>query len=416
MPNITIVQPGETRKRFHRRPNFPIAGTMRPFGLYPIMIHPVLPGETLKSGKARWSVISQPLANPLSGAWLESWFFYVKLTDIDRDLGEMFISDSMSTSGYTAGSGRQHFFSISGSINWVYLCLDKIRDAYFKNEGEDNVDLGSPDFSVPQMKINNRSWYQNIMFEPAEVALDTTGERDHREQMSAYDMVTQMQMTELSYESYLEQYGVSSMRTGLGEPEILRFSRSWTKPTNHVDPSTGAPSSAWVWNDEMGLEKDKRFNEPGFIIMLAGVRPKMMNGMIAASLVGNMWGFSDWYPAYNLTDPQAGIKRIGTDDDVFVTTINAAEGEVQCLYDQRDLLNHGEQFINDIINNPYPHPLSTFHNLEASATPMQQRGEYAKHDDIDALFASSASEDKVRCQYEGIVGLTIAGHVTDTTL
>lgn len=415
MPNITIVQPGETRKRFHRRPNFPIAGTMRPFGLYPIMIHPVLPGETLKSGKARWSVISQPLVNPLSGAWLESWFFYVKLTDIDRDLGEMFISDSMSTSGYTLGTGRRQLFTGTGGINWVFLCLDKIRSAYFKNEGESDEDMASPDGTIPKMKINNKSWYQNIMLEPAEVALDTTGERDFREQMSAYDMVTQMQMTELSYESYLEQYGVSSMRTGLGEPEILRFSRSWTKPTNHVDPSSGTPSSAWVWNDEMVLEKDKRFNEPGFIIMLGGVRPKMMNGMLVNTLCQNMWGFSDWYPAYNLTDPQAGIKRIGTDDDVFLSTINAAEGEVQCLYDQRDLLSHGETFVNDIVNNPYPHPFSTGHSLVAAASPQDQRGEYATHDDIDNLFVGSA-ESAVRCQYEGIVGLTIAGHVTDTTL
>lgn len=411
--SIQILRPGESRKRFHRRPNFPIAGTMRPFGLYPIMCHPVLPGETLKSASSKWSVVSQPLKNPFCGAWLESWLFYVKLTDLDRDLGQMFISDSYSTSGWTTGTGQEYYFSWTGGIDWIRDCTELIHSAYFISENETPKLLTGTDTSIRQVKLNNRSWYQNLMFEPAEVALDTTGERDHVEQMSAYDMVTQMQMTELSYESYLEQYGVKSMNLGRGDPEILRFTRSWTKPTNHIDPSTGTPSSAWVWNDEMKLDKDKRFNEPGFIIQLACVRPKMYQAGQVASMVSNLWGFTDWYPAYALKDPQAGIKRIGTDNEVFLSTLNAAEGEVQMLYDIRDLLSHGEQFIND--SSPeYPLPMSTGWSTVAAASASDVRGEYCVDQDIQDLFTGTSSENE-KCLYEGITGLTIAGHVSDTT-
>ncbi len=412
---IKVVTPGQTRERFHRRPNFPVTGTMKPFGLYPIMCHPVLPGETLKSATTKWSVVSQPLVNPLAGAWLETWLFYVKLTDIDRDLSEMFISDDFSQTGWTQTSGKDHWFTATGQIKWIFMCVDRIRDAYFINEGETPEDMASPDDGVPKLKLNQKSWYQNMMFEPAEVALDTTGELDHIQQMDAYKMLTQMQMTEITYESYLEQYGVRSQRTGLGEPEILRFNRSWTKPANTIDPTDGTPSSAWVWNDEMKMDKDKRFNEPGFVIMMAGIRPKMYNRMVEQSLIGNLWGFSDWYPAYNLADPQAGIKRIGTDDAVFKSDINEAEGELQVLYDVRDLLNHGEQFVNDWTDNPYPHPTSNFHDLVAAAPPSHVRGEYAQNTDINNLF-SGVNPENQRAQYEGIVGLTIAGHVTDTTL
>ncbi len=413
MVQVQVIQPGQTRKRFHRRPNFPIAGSLKPFGLYPLMCHPVLPGETLKSASSKWTVISQPLKNPFCGAWLESWLFYVKLTDLDRDLGQMFISDTYSTSGWTSPDNAERYFVKSGAIDWVRKCTERCHDAYFISEGETPVTFGGTDAGIRQIKLNNRSWYQNLMFEPAEVALDVTGERDHDAQISAWQMVAQMQMTELSYESYLEQYGVSSMRLGIGEPEILRFTRSWTKPTNVIDPADGSPSSAWVWNDELKLEKDKRFEEPGFIIQLAAVRPKMYQAGQVKSVVQTLWGFSDWFPAYTLRDPAEGIKRIGTDDDVFLTTLNAAEGEVQLLYDHRDLLSHGEQFINDTALH-YPLPTAAGWSTVAAASPANVRGEYADSQGIQDIFVSTADAQE-RCLYEGITSLTIAGHIEDTT-
>lgn len=408
---ISVIQPGQTRQRFHRRPNFPILGTMRPFGLYPIMCHPVLPGETLKSASAKWTVISQPLKNPFVGAWLESWLFYVKLTDLDRDLGQMFISDTYSTSGWTSGSNKPPFFTASGEIAWIEKCTLRIHEAFFRTEGETvRINFGD---GIPAIKLNNRSWYQNLMFEPAEVALDTTGERDHTEQISAWQMLQQMQLTELSYESYLEQYGVKSMNLGIGEPEILRFTRSWTKPTNIVEPTTGTPTSAWVWNDEMKLDKDKRFDEPGFILMMAAIRPKMYQEGQEFSMIQTMWGFKDWYPAYNLVDPAAGVRRIGTDDPVFKGDLNAAEGEVQLLFDVRDLLSHGEQFINDL-SPQYQIPFSKGWSTIGAANSADVRGEYAESTDIQALFTGGTADTQT-CLYEGITGLTIAGHVQDTT-
>ncbi len=413
MVQVQVIQPGETRERFHRRPNFPIAGSMKPFGLFPIMAHPVLPGETLKSATSKWTVISQPLKNPFCGAWLEQWLIYVKLTDLDRDLGQMFISDTYSDTGWKLSAVRDRYFTYTDGYNWIKLCTERFHDAYFLSQGETAKVLNSPDADIRRIKLNNRSWYQNLMFEPAEVALDTTGERDHDEQMTAWQMLNQMQMTELSYENYLEQYGVTSMRLGIGEPEILRFTRSWTKPTNIIDPTDGSPSSAWVWNDEMKTTKDKRFNEPGFILQIAAVRPKMYQRGQLYSMIQNMWGFKDWYPAYNLSDPAAGVKRIGTDDNVFVTDLNAAEGEVQLLYDHRDLLSHGEQFVNDLAPF-YAWPTANGWSTVAAASNSDVRGEYADDQSVQDIFVGTSNSTE-RCAYEGITSLTIAGHVQDTT-
>lgn len=407
---VQVLQSGAGRSRHIRRPNFPIAGTMRPFGHYPIMVHPVLPGETLKSAVTRWRVIGQPVTNPFAGAWLESWLWYVKLTDLDRDLGQMFVSDSFSTAGWTAGGDNARTFTKSGQIDWIANALNRCHDTFFLNQGETRRTIDG----VPQVKLNQKSWYQNLMFRPAEVAVDVTDPLDTTGQLTAWQMLNQMNMTELTYERYLEQYGVQSMRLGVGNPEILRYTRSWVQPVSHVNPSTGAPSSAWVWSDELKAEKDKRFDEPGFILQTACIRPKMYSTEIVASMVGNLWGFTDWFPAYNLADPAAGVRVITTADTVFDPLLNASEATDDLLYDHRDLLNHGEQFVNDFTTMPYAWPRTTGMSLLAAANAEDVRGEYCASTDVDNLFVGSTSATRL-CAYEGMTSLQIAGHVTDTT-
>ena len=383
---------------------------MVPFGLYPILCHPVLPGETLKSAVTRWRVLSMPVKHPLAGAWLESWLMYVKLTDIDRTLGQMFVSDSYSTAGWTAGADSARFFVRSGQIRWVQECLEKCVEAYFLNQGETQRSIDG----VPQMKLNAVSWMQNLMFRGTETALDTSSPGDTYADLAGWQMLQQMSMTELTYEKYLETYGVRSVDLSTGQPEILRYARSWTQPVNHVDPSSGTPASAWVWSDEMKSEKDKRFDEPGFIIMLAGVRPKMFGLQVYSSMVGTLWGFTDWFPSYQLTDPTAGVRQIQTTDSIFDPALNASEAAATLLYDHRDLLTHGEQFVNDRTNNPYSLPLSTGMSLLAAASPEDVRGEYCTSADVNNLFVGATTGTRL-CYYEGMTQLVISGQIRDTT-
>lgn len=339
--------------------------------------------------------------------------FYVKLTDIDRDLSEMFISDSFSTSGYTYTADRLRHFGKSGQIKWCQMAMERIRDAFFLNEGETAVVLASPDTSISMVKLNQRSWYQNMMFEPAEVALDTTGERDHKEQMSAFDMITQMQMTELTYEKYLEQYGVQSMNLGIGEPEILRFSRSWTKPVNHIDPTDGTPSSAWVWNDEMKIEKDKRFDEPGFIVMCAAIRPKMFQKAIEYPMIGNLWG------------SRTGIRPIIW--RIRRRALSVSARMTTCLLRRltRQRVRSNSSMITAICSTMGSNSSMT----ERTHTPSRLAMECLRslpqpplpfEESILSRRTSTLSlpeREKLGAELiTRIVGLTIAGHVTDTTL
>lgn len=403
---IQVQGANTPRQRVNRRPNFPIAGIMKPFGLYPLWATPVLPGETLQASNTRMRTISMPINHPLSGAWLETWMFYVKFTDLDRDLGQMFISDTYDDTGWTAASDSARYFTKSGQVDWVRKCMERFHDAYFVHDNETPRTIDG----VRKCKLNAVSWNQNLMFKPDDAAVPTVDASDQYEHMNNWMMLQQMQMTELTYEKYLETYGVQQVRQNVGDPEILRFARSWTQPTNTIEPTTGAPSSAWAWSDEIKMEKAKRFDEPGFVVMCATVRPKMYPVTLASSMIGELWGFSDWYPSYNLQDPTAGVKEIPGSSSLLAA--GGATGNKNFIYDHRDLLTHGEPFVNCAQGDHfYDLPYFAGPAFGDSAEPEDMRGEYADDTSIDAMFSGVNKG----LYYEGMASATIAGHVTDTT-
>jgi len=420
--SLSIVTPGETRTRVTRSPNFPLAGMMKPYGLYPAMITPVLPGETLTEFELKRRVLSMPVRHPLVGAWLETWLVYVKLTDIDTALAEMFISTDMPTTGFTAAADKPRNFTKSGQIDWVSLCMRSIWDAYFADESE----LGGTRPTIDGVYMRGRKhvdWAHNLMFTPdgvtaAELPSNPEG------QLTGMQMMALAGMSELTYEKYLAQYTVSAKEVSAiqGKPEIIRYMPSWTVPTNAIDPASGAPSSAWAWSDPFKAEKPMRFAEPGFLVAVQSCTPKMFSDAIDATRLGSMWGFADWFPSYNLSDPAAGIIEINADDPSFKSDFGAAAAG-GLLVDHRDLLTRGEAFVNHGWDaGPYRIPrISTQRVTAGDLTPVQTlRGKYPSLDDINALFVehtqATPNDARRMLYYEGIASAVIRGHVKDTTL
>lgn len=417
--SLRVVQPGETRTRVTRKPTFPIAGVMKPFGLYPVMATPVLPGETLQEFEQKSRQISMPVQHPLVGAWMEQWLVYVKLTDIDHQLAQMFISNDHPTAGFTATASSDRYYTRQGQIDYIRRCTEATWQAYFADEGEQIRYIDD----VPMIKRSNVDWTQNLMFTPDDLIVEDLPSNPEG-QLTGMQIMALAGMSEISYEKYLQQYGVSQSETAqmMGKPEILRYSRQWTTPVNQIDPATGAPSSAWAWAGTLKNEKPKRFDEPGFLVLFQAVRPKLFTDALRYSVVGNLWGFRDFFPAYNLTDPAAGIMEIQTDDlafaDVFGPDGAAALG---ILYDHRDILSHGEQFVNTRTDSPYRVPMISSQRALSESQPIQDmRGQYPSLADINALFHESTKPTPVEARrfiyYEGICECTIRGHVKDTTL
>lgn len=405
----------DPRNRTNRRPMFPVAGTVKPFGLYPVCVHPVLPGETLQSFNLKTRTISMPIKNPVAGAWLERWLCYVKLTDMGPELAQSFVDDNQTSTSYERTTDSQTYFTKTGQVDWIKMMVDRIAAAYFRDETAP-VETVTID-GVPRVKHTNKSWFENLAHQEADATVPTNDAHELYKHLQDYQVLQQMSMTEMTFEKYLEKYGVSTQSPGReGDPEILAYSRDWTLPTNHVEPTDGSPSSAWVWGDDFTMNKAKRFTEPGFVIVLQCVRPKVFNDRVRTSLVGNLWGFSDWYPIYTLNDPTAGIKEMSSGDAVFETSVRSDSGDVTLIYDHRDLLMNGEQFVNDYTNNPYDYPTASVMSFnDADLTdPETVRGEYPFATEVDAMF-TGATEASRRCYYDGAAFMTISGHVDQST-
>lgn len=418
--SMQVVTPGETRTRVSRQPNFPLTGRMKPYGLYPFMAHPVLPGETLMDFEAKQRVLSMPVRHPLFGAWFERWLVYVKLTDLDPALAEMFVSLNMATTGYTATVDNPRTFTKAGQIDWIGMCMRRIWEVYFADESEVGGTMPTID-GVPMCGRKHVDWAQNLMFTPEGITPEDLPSNPEG-QLTGMQMMALAGMSELSYEKYIQQYGVSQRDAVAvsGNPQILRYTMSWTVPTNAIDPVSGAPSSAWAWSDPFKSEKNFRFNEPGFVLMIGAIRPKMFSDAMVASRIGNMWGFADWFPSYNLSDPAAGIVEIDGDDPAFRADFGA--GTDKLLVDHRDLLSRGEVFVNHGWDDgPYYIPRITSQTAGGGTAPLQTlRGKYPALADVNNLFHENTAEtpDEKRrcCYYEGIGQLSIRGHVKDTTL
>jgi len=416
---MQIITPGETRKRVRRNPSFPLAGTMKPFGLYPVMATPVLPGETLTEFRLRRRILSLPVKHPLIGAWMETWLVFVKLTDIDHALAQMFLTMDADPTDFLAGSSSDRFFTRTGQVDYIKLATQTIWHHYFRDESETTAPTID---GVPMVKRRWYDWAHNLSFTPDTLVVDDLPSNPEG-QLTGMDIMSMMGMSEMTYEKYLQQYGVSkkAAEATLNAPEILRYSQAWTTPTNQVDPVTGAPSSAWTWSEDLKADKPKRFDEPGFLIVLSAVRPKMFTDALRYSMVGNLWGFADFFPSYNLSDPAAGIKEILTDDHVFADAFGPnGEDALSLLYDHRDLLTRGEQFVNDW-SGPYTLPLVSTQRAPDDTTSIQTlRGMYPSEANINGLFMEDLEGAPVdarrRLYYEGICELQITGHVKDTTL
>lgn len=413
---LQIVQPGMPRTRKKRAPQFPIAGTMKPFGLYPLWATPVLPGETLNSCETKYRLISLPVRHPLTGAWFETWTVFCSLTDLNTNFAQMFISEDVSPTAYQAGADRPRYFTKSGQIDYIKLAMDAIVKNYFRDEEEPDWDTHLID-GVHMAKRQSWDWAQNLMFKP--VNLDATylpSSLPEDGTLTPLEIMRLSGMSEITYEKYLMQYGVAQ-KEAVKEariPEILRYTRDWTVPTNSIEPTTGRPSSAFSWSSTIKSDKPKRFDEPGFVVTIGCVRPKMFDPTLRSSMIGELWGFGDFFPVYNLSDPAAGLKLL----DASHKVLNLPVGTDALMYDHRDLLSHGEQFINDWAG-PYPLPQISSRTLVDGSEIHELRGQYPTEANINSLFVeheeTTPDDARRRLFYEGIASAEITGHVADTT-
>lgn len=382
------------------------------------MIAPVLPGETMKNLLMQARVVTDPIKNRLCGWWCEHYFFYVKHRDLDaRDLlTGMMLDPATDLSSLKHSTGATWQYVADDCIDWVQMCLERIVEEYFRENGVAwNAHVITAD--RPAAALNMEGWWQSVVdrttlldpddIELLDISAGTAGGGDDKLKVSEVDAALRQwefmrlnNLTNMDYEDYLATYGVKVPKPELHRPELIRYSRDWQYPISAIDPTDGSPSNAVVWSVAERADKDRYFREPGFIVGLTVVRPKVYLKGQTGSAVGLLDNAYSWLPAVLMDDPATSLKETSTSNGPLQSTTNAY------VTDVRDLFLYGDQFVNfaltDTEANIVDLPSADLTNLR-----------YASSTDVDALFSSASPANQIR--QDGVVSMTIHGMQVDST-
>lgn len=417
-----LITPLGRTGRVQRRPSHPFQLRWKPWQIQPFLCAPVLPGETLVNFMVQHRCVSDPMKNPFIGAWLEHHLFYVKHRDLDErdDLVEMVMDLEKDMSPlFTAADPK--FYHYGTTIPWAELCLKRIVAEFFRTESDEG-NVHEID-GVPIAYINQDTWLDSVIndadfvapadegvVEVADADPDTVGDQpgvmasDIDRAMRQWQFNRAHGLTEMDYEDFLRTYGVDiPKKEELHRPERLMSWTDWSYPTNTVGTSgadLGVPSTAFSWATRNRLDKDKFFKEPGFIVGVVIMRPKVYLRGQAGSAIGLLNDALSWLPAIMRDDPYTSLKKVAAASGPLAGNTDAY------WVDLKDLFLYGEQFCNfsvaDVAGNFIDLPTAT----------LQKH--FVDTDDIDGLFVDAVG-GKNLIRGDGIATLNVEGALVDTT-
>ena len=410
-----------------RRPMHRFNVTTKPFQLQPVMIAPVLPGETLKGMMLQAQVWSDPLATTMKniGWWCEYAFFYVKHRDlpgyegavdgIGKDLVDMFVSNE-SLASHQDADGLAWTYCPPGGVDFLLEATKRVTEEYFRDEGE-AWDAAAVD-GVPLVKIYGRgqsdAWERLTLataYEDREqdLDLDADGAVEVSEAQQAFAEWAAMHdagLVDMTYQDWMKTYGGSAGpsaepdRVDYHRPEDVAHMREFTYPTNTVEPSTGVPAVAVGWRVATRMDKAIRFDEPGWLIGYSFIRPKVYLENQQGTVAAMMQTRNSWLPA--VLNDQSDVSHLLIGDDTGPLKGVMDAGDVDYYIDLRDLLNNGEQFVNYAPGGP------AFMELPTSTGVRR----YAAATEIMEMFSDTTNG---RLRQDGVVSLQILGRQYEQT-
>lgn len=419
--SVTVGSVPRSARRL-RNPTHTFNLRIKPWQLQPCVLAPVLPGETMRNALLQMRCVTDPLVDPLTGWWLEFYLFYVKHRDLSirDDLTAMMLNYGHNTTGLHENASAVYYHA-ANSINWARLCTERVVEEYFRNEGE-SATLVTIN-GTPAVSVNDRSWTDSLMLqsELTSIDIDLTDAgspggtavmaSEIETTMRQYEFLRANAMTELSYEDWLATFGIRTPRVELHRPELIRYVREWSYPSNTVDPETGSPTSAVSWAVQARADKDRFFTEPGFVLGLCCARPKVYRAAQPASASDSLEGALAWLPALMSDDPASSIRAQASG------TGPAATMAAAYVWDVRDLFLYGDQFVNysvSDVGNSVALP-----NDPGSGHPGGVNRSYASETEADALFFDNLDPEheapRELIKLDGVCRLSIATVQQDTT-
>lgn len=444
-PRIQLVHAtSQSVGRVTRSPRHPFAIKQDAWEITPFFIAPVLPGETMTNLLCQSVVRGKPLNAARVGWWYEMFFFYVKHRDIEALMDADYFTAMHLTAGQdltaifeTARDPKTYFHTTAaaGRLNWVRLCLDTVVSHYFRNEGEEVYDFATPaalatDYSpLPLASVvppgHNSIWDSAKLASavapeteelPGETEDDPLIPPGFEAHYAQWESMVAQGVVNATFEDYLATFGVNVPKEKVQDvhkPELIRYIRDFQIPKFDTVENDYTPQ----WNLAERADKDRFCKEPGFLFGVSVARPKVFLGHQASTFTQEMSNAFSWLPAVLSDVEYTSLKEIA--GNTVEGPLVPETGEPYWV-DLRDLLVHGEQFVNFIMEARseagVPNGLTDdakAAGVVALPTPTLHR-RYAVDSDFGNLWKGATAATK-GLRADGVVTLNIKTRITDTT-
>ena len=415
-PQVRVVTATNTRaqRRVARRPQHKFNLKSKPYEIVPFMIAPVLPGETLDNLMMQARVVSDPIQNSLIGWHKEYYFFYVKHRglagwDSTGKLQSMMLDATTDVSTLKAAANSTAYYTFKTGMDYVLACTQAVVNEFFRDEGETYSTASIENYYAAQ--IDQEQWYHSLKEESAladDAELPGVDELEELDilpgfttQYAQWELMRDQGMTDLTYEDFIRSYGVDVPKSedegGTPDerhrPELVRFFRKWTYPSNVINPADGAAKSAVFWDVKEVANKKRFFKEPGFLFGVTVTRPKLYLGNQKGAAVGVLNDAYSWLPAVLRGLEYTNIKEVldSTTDGIFQNQ------DEDYWFDVKDLFHYGDQFVNHALsaaaNHGVPLPVTNTLNVKYPTDAI-----------VESLFVTSGSE---YIREDGVVHLNV---------
>lgn len=420
---VRVIQATDEPRLQRRRPRTPSESfnlKHKAYELCPAFVHPVLPGETLDLMLLQARVVSDPIQNPLIGWFQEYYIYYVPLPglagwDTTGLLQSMMLDTTVDMTPLKAAANSVPYYTFKGGLDFVKALTDRVTLHHFRDEDETTVaPLGD---QYPAVKLDQEQWIHSLKKESAgadDVELPGIDELEELDilpgfatQYAQWEMMRDNGMTDLTYEDYIRSYGVSIDEgevSGAGDaqklqkhdPELIRFFRKWTYPTNHVEPTTGVPSSACSWSITEKATKKRFFKYPGFICGFSVTRPKLYLGSQKGHASGLLGNAMAWLPPVLAEHAYTSVQ-----ETLDTATDGILQNQTEDYWiDMQDVFRYGGQFVN--------HAMSAAANHGIAMPTAALEKKYPTEAMIDSLFKTAGSE---YIRQDGVAMFTILGRL-----
>jgi len=397
--------------RVLRRPKHKFRLNAQPYAITPFMLAPVLPGETFTGMFVEAREVSQPVKSSIIG-WSSEWFyFYVRIRDLDDSdtLDDLFTEPAASLSGLHEAADAKYYHR-ANSINYTRRALKRVTETYFRDEGE-AWNVATID-GYPAAQVKDQGWMDTLIDNtvmPAGVgnpAVDPTTPGALDRMMDAYEYLRSMSLMDMEFEDYLRTFGVVVPKEVNRRPQLLHSWREFQYPSNTVEPTTGVPSAALSWVHKSAYKgKPMMFKEPGFILGVHVLRPKLYFGRQYGALSHHLDQGLSWLPAIMRDSPETSLREFSGGAGGNGPLSNGTVGPTNGYWvDMRDLFLYGDQFTNAALTD------SNFVALPSAALGSK----YASQADVDGMFVGVTAATR-NVQSDGFTNLSIKGMQRDNT-